>query len=114
MKQIVAARPGEFVVVGLDQGLKYPEDTHEGLHRCYVSDKLRTYHRTMDGHVDNLRFLAVEEWWEELADGEKDLVGVWPSECDTGVSSPEGWWVTVLMPGLADPRRGGLGQSSSR
>ncbi|WOO81801.1 uncharacterized protein LOC62_04G005322 [Vanrija pseudolonga] len=43
----------------------------------------------LDNGVD-LRFLTAEEWWEELEEGEKELIGVWPSEYYDELSTSEG------------------------
>ncbi|WOO81799.1 uncharacterized protein LOC62_04G005320 [Vanrija pseudolonga] len=103
MKNMVSARPDEFVLVGLDITLESPQATNNGLPSRYVSDKLTAYHRKIHGHVDNLRVLSLEEWWKELNDGEEDLVGAWPSgyvDChhcglfNGGSDDHQGRWTT--------------------
>lgn len=52
----------------------------------------------------HLRFLSHEEWWDELPDGEKDVVGVWPAEWEANVSGVTSRWCADTLQVAGHPR----------
>lgn len=86
--KIVKHRPRSLTIIGLERILSSaPAWWHPPL-----APIMDIYWRTMDLTLNaiigvdrmdiRLTFLTVEDWWEELDnDGEREVVGVWPTEC---------------------------------
>lgn len=80
-------KSNRLVVVGLERALQANENG--GTSWAWAND-MRQYLNTMrpvqERRNVQLSNRTLEEWWAELAPGEKELIGVWPIECDDGVS----------------------------
>lgn len=78
MRGILSRSPLHFTVVGVE-GLETNQQD-------VLINILKHIGDTVPDSDTNMKTLTLNEWWAELEEGEKNVIGMWPSEYDDKVS----------------------------
>ncbi|WOO81803.1 uncharacterized protein LOC62_04G005324 [Vanrija pseudolonga] len=72
---ILSQSPLHFTVAGLQHVVETDDYGH-------IVDNVKRIHSMNPDSDTEMKILTINEWWEELEAGEKEVIGMWPSEYD--------------------------------